>query len=197
MSTTVITLGENESLTAALRRDMKARERRCEKALLPVARAGVRVMREDTMPKAFGDLMDSAKAKSVKGGAETRVSAPHAAAVENGSRPHWVPLEALIKWVKLRGLQGLKSTKRLAKSKGSTTFKHARSIASAINSRMLADGSDAIAIDAPEQIAREIQVAIAKHGTKPQWYAKRAVPRIQDFVHYYMEEAVLEKASTD
>src|SRR6185312_2759464 len=112
--------------------------------------------------------------------ASTITSAPHAGAVEAGSRPHLVPLDALIKWVKLRGMQGLTASGRIRTKRwnpeGTTTFAHARRVASQLKG-MESGGS--LSIDAPEQIARAIQQAILKKGTKPHWYTAKSMPEIE------------------
>lgn len=116
-----------KSLGAALRkitRDLESREQRLDDARRRTADWGAQYVRRH-MPVAFGDLRDSVHT----GPFHTIVAdAPHAAAVERGSRPHWPPLAPLIDWVKLRGMQGLnargtvKPHKRLT---GTTTREHA------------------------------------------------------------------------
>lgn len=137
------------------------------------------------MPVATSELRDSVVAR----GSKVIVDAPHAAAVERGSRPHWPPFEPILEWVKLRGFQGLMSAKQMARLPGTSTVQHAQAVASGIRDRMLTDGSDAIAANAPEQIARAIQASIAKHGTKPQWYMRNSLPA----AHGFLSEAVTEE----
>jgi type IV secretory pathway protease TraF len=90
---------------------------------------------------ATGELARSASTHDVSDGAYVLVDAPHAAAVENGSRPHWAPLQPLIDWV---------ITKRIA--------------------------SDPVEA---RGIAFAVQAAIARRGTRPRHYMRRAVARIQ------------------
>src|SRR5258706_767286 len=80
------------------------REKRIRGAIKKPGNAGVTIVKH-AVPVAFGELRETVHATGTK----IVVDAPHAAPVEVGSRPHWVPLEALIKWVKLRAAQGLLS----------------------------------------------------------------------------------------
>lgn len=172
-------------------RDMKAREKRVKRGQTKTADQTARWMKANTIPKAFGDLMDSVHVETTSDGAILVTDAPHAAAVENGSRPHWVPLEALIKWVKLRGMQGIMPEKKLQRLPGSTTQMHARSIAQQIRDHSFS--SRTTPIDAPEKIARAIQAAIAKRGTKPQHYQLKSMPALNAFLHQNMQDAVEER----
>ena len=114
------------------------------------------------------------------------VTAPHAAAVENGSRPHWVPIDPLIAWVKLRGMQGLNRSGR-----GATTSIHAKSIKSELKSMQQGSrGAKFNSVDDAEEVARRIQYAIAHVGTKPQHYVLRAIPTIEGFLHEEIEIAI-------
>jgi hypothetical protein len=103
-----------------------------------------------------------------------------------------VPLDKLIEWVKLRGMQGLTSRGRLKTSYGlkasigSTTGKHAASVAAALR-RLERGGS--LSTGAPEQVARAIQARIAKVGTKPHWYVKDTLPEIERVLHVEIAEA--------
>ncbi len=128
------------------------------------------------MPIAFGELRASIHVVATDPDRVRSIAdAPHAAAVELGSRPHWVPLDALIKWVKLRGMQGLGKTGNVRPSKGpgSTTHEHSFRVASQIKA---AEKDGANAVDEPRRIARAIQAAIAKRGTKPHWFYRQARP---------------------
>src|ERR1700723_2746681 len=65
---------------------------------------------EPNIPVAFAELrgplhVDATEA--LEGHVRIVLDAPHACAVEEGSRPHTPPLEPLIAWVKLRGMQGI------------------------------------------------------------------------------------------
>lgn len=142
-------------------------------------------------PVAFGDLSNSVHQDMTDGHYVTRIDAPHAAAVEIGSRPHFVPLEELIKWVKLRGMQGLSKTGKvrssLPKSMGTTTALHAISVAAELKS-MERNGS--LHVDAAEQIARRIQYHISKYGTRPHWFVRQSLPKIRAILARNMREAL-------
>ncbi len=173
----ILRVGSIGELNRRLRTDMRARRRRIQGATLGAAREGRQWIVANTEPVAFGGLRDGTRAESRgSGGARIVADAPYSEAVEKGSRPHWMPLAPLIAWVKLRGMQGLKSPKQVVRLRGSTTARHAASIAEQIRNHTFTDGNDAVAIDAPEQIARAIQRAIAKRGTKPTWFMRQGVP---------------------
>jgi len=158
----------------------KAREKRVRAAVVRAARHGRRYIISFTLPIAFRTLEKSLRViDHGNGNVELRADAPHAAAVETGSRPHWPPLAPLIAWVKLRGAQGI--SKRGGGSKGraargTTTRMQSKSIASALHAM---ESGGALDADAPEQVARAIQLAIARHGTKPHWYMRSAEPEIR------------------
>jgi len=143
------------------------------------------------LPVAFGELRDSIKVV----GTSVVADAPHAAAIEWGSRPHWVPFAPLLKWVQLRGFQGVAamgrtgkiSESRLSRLPGTTTAGHAMRIST--RSREIADESGysdmadgATDVSAARQVAFAIQASIAKHGTKPHHFMQRQVPRARAFL---------------
>lgn len=49
-------------------------------------------------PKDLGTLKQSCRGVLQPGGGYVIVDAPHAGIVEQGSRPHWTPIKALIPW---------------------------------------------------------------------------------------------------
>lgn len=171
------------------RRDMRALERRLGKALRKAAQKAAAHVRRN-VPVAFSELRDSVHVV----GSRIIVDAPHAAAVEWGSRPHWAPLEPLVRWVKLRGFQGLQSEGQLKRLSGTTTFEHATRVAGdlAASRRGGAVGAETswTSIDAPVEIARAIQLKIAVAGTKPQHYMAKAVPHARAFVGVEVEAAL-------
>jgi hypothetical protein len=181
----VIKCGSIAEFNRRIRLDMRARTKRIKKAIRETARNGKKIVRSN-VPVAFHELERSIRSDSHR----IYTEAPHAASVEVGSRPHRPPLAPLIAWVRLRGMQGLKSDKQLRKLSGSTTRKSARRVAASIRNHMLADGSDAIAVDAPLQIARAIQNAIAKHGTKPHHYMGDSVPGVVEILGYQIRNAL-------
>lgn len=77
--------------------DMRARDKRVRRGLELAAVRGAAYVKT-RVPVAFETLKDSVKAQGTKIVAD----APHAAPVETGSRPHWMPIKPLLKWVALR-----------------------------------------------------------------------------------------------
>jgi hypothetical protein len=152
----------------------RARQRRVEAAIKATARDGADIVRK-AVPAAFGELGDSVHAE----GARIVADAPHAGPVETGSRPHRPPLGPLVAWVKLRGMQALDRRGKVNPRKnlpGSTTFGHAARVGKALADLAQARGiqlmSDAIAV------ARAIQEAIARHGTRPHWFMRSSLPKV-------------------
>lgn len=189
----VIKVGSLKELATLLPKHQAARQRRLENAIRRTARRGVGVVKKN-VPVAFGELREDIEARPVGDrGAQIFADAPHAAAIEVGSRPHWVPLEALVKWVRLRGMQGLSSPRALARLPGTTTQRHAVHVAEQIRGHMLADGSDAIAADAPLKIAKQIQLAIARRGTKPHWYMRQSQGAVMTLLDEEIQKALPEK----
>jgi hypothetical protein len=165
-----------EDLAATIRADLAKIPRRVLGASRTAARRGVPIAK-GTAPVAFQELADSIDAHDTPFGAIIRADAPHAAAVENGSRPHMPPVEPIERWVKLRGTQGLAGSRHRA----------ARAMARAIQrAGSGAAGRDAAGrftrrktstpIDAPRQIAWAIAMKIKKSGTKPQPFMRIALP---------------------
>jgi len=163
------------------------RGRRVAKAYVKALKRGKEYIVAHTLPIAFRELEHSFEVYALgTNGAELIVSAPHAAAVENGSRPHWVPIEPLIAWVKLRGMQGLTRSGR-----GSTTAMHAKSIRAELKSMQQGPrGGKYNLVDDANDVARRIQYAIAHVGTKPSHYVLRAMTTIDLYLHEEIEEAI-------
>lgn len=166
-----------------------ARQRRVENAIRRSARRGVAVVKSN-VPVAFGELRESIEAQATDGGAKIVADAPHAEAIELGTRPHWVPLDALVKWVKLRGMQGLASDRQLTRLPGTTTYRHARSVAAELASA--GDGT-MTPTDAPLEIAKRIQLAIAHRGTKPHWYMQQSQSAVMTILDEEIQKALPEK----
>ncbi len=158
-------------LEAALKRDMRAVRRKVVQATQQTARLGAGTIAAQA-PVAFGSLRESVKARNTSDGARIVASAPHAAALEVGSRPHWPPLGPLEAWVKLRGMQGLNA--------GATARGSPGAMAAAIAAR---GTSTSTPINAPRQIAFLIARAISVHGTKPHWYVRSALPEIRTLLN--------------
>jgi hypothetical protein len=85
---------------AAIAKDMKAREVRIGNAVLETTKDGVPIV-QDKVPVAFGEIRDSVHRE----GTQVVIDAPHAAANNNGSRPHTPPLAPLVAYMRLRGAQ--------------------------------------------------------------------------------------------
>lgn len=154
-------------------------------------------------PRAFGDLSDSFGINKVGPMVwEVYSTAPHLLPVDRGSRPHWPPLEPLIRWVKLRGMQGHAGS-AMSWKKGERRQKaHARDISKMFN--VLANirsGAGIFAkasrdadpehnsVDDPEVIARMIQKAIGIGGTKPQPFTRKSMRAgVRDASRYLQEE---------
>lgn len=164
-------------LNRVIKRDMVNKMSKVRAATEKAAKNGRNVIKR-AVPVAFEELKDSVHDV----GPTVVVDAPHAAAVNNGSRPHWVPLDALIKWVKLRGMQGLQNPKKL-RGKGPTTVEHATRVASQLRALEVEGGSSYgryLPSDAPIEIAKAIQLAIAKSGTKPHHFIESSLPEIRE-----------------
>ncbi len=163
-----------EELERAVRRDLAKLKVQLDTAIQRTCEQAVPVVRNNA-PKAFGSLGESTHHEVHK----TVVSAPHAQAVEIGALPHVVPLDALVRWVKLRGMQGLTKAGGVRKAGygklGPTTKQHAMSIASQLK-RM--ESGRALDVDSPMRIAVAIQDKIAKYGMKPHWFVSKSLPAI-------------------
>lgn len=170
-------------LESLIRKHNRSRRSRIKKAVKKAAQRTAKHVKQNTVPVAFRELADSIVALD----SSVIADAPHADAVEVGSRPHVPPLGPLIAWVKLRGMQGLRQISRLKKLKGPTTLQQALSVA-AMFKRAERDG--AVSLDTPEQIARAIQAAIARKGTKPHRYMMKAIPFAQEALFEEVSEAV-------
>ena len=144
-------------LQAQLKRDAKRRSKRVRKAIKNTAQKGARVVRRN-VPVAFSELRDSVHADRGRIVAD----APHAAAVEVGSRPHTPPLDPLIRWVKLRKLQSGVSKSSRARLPGTTT------------------GGAIVEGDAEARgIAFLIQRKISREGTKPTHFMFGSLPAVE------------------
>ncbi len=202
------------SIDAALRdmqRDMGAFQRRAEAAVPKTARVARNFVIRETVPRAFGELADAIDVHDGRPGAsEVRADAPHAAAVETGSRPHMPPIDPIVRWVQLRGLQGLtaaggvKSNRTRYGLVRDPRREPARFVARALHDRMgrvgaaawragAANVSPADAMGAsPEvvSIARAIANKIAREGTRPHAYMAQAVPVAEQYLDRFVREAL-------
>ena len=194
---------------AAIKRDTAAKERRLQTAIRKTARqTRNHVVR--TVPRAFGELADSIEAFDLSpGNSEVVADAPHAAAVEKGSRPHWVPLDALIAWVELRGMQGLTKAGNVRTSGFARGAReHATSIGGELNQKLGRAGAKAWRARAAQgplakretghdpatvAIAKAIQLKIARSGTKPRRFMANSVPAAMDYLDGFVREAMADK----
>lgn len=165
-------------LSRALKRDMRKLGTKTNAAVKKAAGRGATHIRR-TAPKAFGDIADGIEMKLAGRGARIVSTAPHAAAVEVGSRPHFPPIAPIEAWVKLRGMQGLTKTGRISKKRGGVA-------------RMIADQGDgeSTSLGAARAVAYMIARAISIRGTKPHWYMRNALPRVRELVDQYVTQAL-------
>lgn len=194
-------------LASLIQKHSEKHQRRLERELRRAAKRGVTAVKQN-VPVAFGELRESVHSEPVDGGAQIIVDAPHAAAVNNGARPHWMPLEPLIRWVKLRGMQALLTDRQRGRLPGGTTRAAASAIGRMLAGKTMSAGdlgnpeggsgefsasyvpvSAVSQIDAAEQVARMIQRAIAKRGTKPHHYAEKSLPEIEGYVDLAVKNA--------
>jgi hypothetical protein len=164
----------------------KERAKKLLAAVRRAAREAVGIVKRQ-VPVAFGDLRESVEAKNTERGAAIVVDAPHAAAVEVGSRPHTPPLEPLEAWVRLRGMQALLSDRERGRLPGTTTKASAEGIGAEL-AKHVKDGASAA--DAPRRVAFMIQQKIARTGTMPHWYARASLPDIRRTLDAYMKDAL-------
>lgn len=189
------------SAIAAISRDAKRAEKRAHRGVKKAARATIPIVRKN-VPRAFGELEASLHVEDVADGSAIVADAPYAAAVEVGSRPHTPPLEPLIRWAKLRASQGQTKTGRVKKVnlereknlQRSRRRLQAQRIATELRAREIKGKrgqygrhSDVGALVA---IARGIQRAISKAGTKPAWYMRQAVPTAAEKLKEYVDEGI-------
>jgi hypothetical protein len=204
----------------AIRRDFRARQTRVKGAVRKAARQTRNYVARETVPRAFAELAGSIHVEDGKPGfSKVIADAPHAGAVENGSRPHRPPLEPLLAWVQLRGLQSITDTGMLrrtsskswstisGKTQSAVASRHAaRAIGEALKSRT---GSKAgltawrrrallgtlvrgakISDPATVAVARAIQHKIAKVGTKPFKYMMQGIYPCIAFLDEYVRQAL-------
>ncbi len=96
-----------------------------------------------------------------------------------------MPLEALVRWVKLRGAQGL--SRRPKQLRGATTRAHATNVAAQLKAY---EKHGSLSVDAPLQVAKAIQIAIAERGTKPHWFMRQSIPEIMKALDRHIHKAL-------
>ena len=121
-----------------------------------------------------GGLRNSVERRDFADGAEVYMGSPHAAIIEEGTRPFTPPLAPLIAWVIRKKLAGAGRFKQRAAGRArSRRVKDGGSTASELATiHVLEEREEAIII------ARAIQKAIAKRGIRPRHYFQKAVNRL-------------------
>lgn len=201
------------SLKAAARqieKDAVARQARVERAVLKAANKTAPIVRNELVPKAFGELADSIHVVAGKrGNADVIADAPHAEAVEVGSRPHMPPLAPIVKWVRLRGIQGLSAKGSVKQNLRTPSTKSAQQLNTMMQRTRVAHlihaevgGKNASAakwvrnaklgaVDpATIAVAQAIRMKIAKNGTKPFRFMQAAITPAMVFLDTYVKEAL-------
>jgi hypothetical protein len=168
----------------------KARAKQLLAAVRRAAHEAVGIVKRQ-VPVAFGELRESVGAKNKEKGAAVVVDAPHAAAVEVGSRPHTPPLEPLEAWVRLRGMQALLSDRERGRLPGTTTKASAERVGAEL-AKQVKDGASAA--DAPRRVAFMIQQKIARTGTMPHWYARASLPDVRRVLDACVKDALTRPA---
>jgi hypothetical protein len=138
------------------------------------------------IPVAHGELRESVRIE----GDIIIVDAPHAAAVNFGSRPHTPPLEPLVAWVKLRGMQGLLTERQMNRLPGTTTKDAATGVAEMLRAHEMRGPFGYSPTDAAVQVARMIQRAIAKKGTKAHHFIEKAMPDLRRILLEELQRAI-------
>lgn len=99
-------------------------------------------------------------------------------------------IEALTKWVKLRGLQGLQGKRAIRKMAGPTTAGQAMKVAKHLKQHEVrgtrAKGRHT-PVDAAELVAWAIAQTVQKEGTKPHWFVRNALPEIEAILRAQMK----------
>lgn len=193
----VVKVGSFKEMKEHFSEVLKLKKKKIERAIdracgFAIAEIGKNV------PVAFSELKDSIHVVETGSGESIEksvvVDAPHASAVEVGSRPHTPPIEPLIEWVKKRGMQGLTSQGRVKRNRTrqgkiiDPNLEPARHIAKII--RSMQNSNKSTDTDAPEQIARAIQFKISKEGTKPTFFVSKSIPAIGDKYFELLKEAM-------
>lgn len=166
-------------LPGLIEKDLKSLRQRVDGAVKQTAQDATAPIKRRA-PKAFGDLQGSVHATTNK----TVVDAPHAAAVEIGSRPHTPDFEAILAWVKLRGMQALSPRRP---GEGRTTARQAARVGALLKAEVRNQASP---IEAPENVARNIVKGIQAHGTRPHWFVRESLTDIRLILDRLVRQAV-------
>ena len=141
---------------AAIRAGMRAKLSQDQKKLLEAAHLGAEII-ANVAPVDVGTLKGSIHVEETTQGPRVVVDAPHAAALELGSRPHTPPLAPLVEWVRRNrarfGIRGRGTTRDKATGR----------------------------LDASPEVVRiavAIQQKIRLHGTKPRFFVRDSIPKL-------------------
>jgi hypothetical protein len=146
-----------------LKKDLNGVKKKVIRATHTTARRGAKIAARFA-PVAFGEIRDGIVDVKLPSGALIVSTAPYSAAVEIGSRPHMPPIAPILRWVKLRGMQGLTSSGRITKK---------ATVGREIAKMIRAEGSrKAVPIDAALSVAWAIAWKIKRDGTKPTWFMR-------------------------
>lgn len=174
-------------IAALLAKTDKRIRRGVHEAVVEAAAVGAEIVAKDA-PVDTGRLKQSVvmRKKGPSGGPEIIAQAPYAGPVEVGSRPHWVPLRPLVGWVRRHVMAaareaGIKTPGRVGTYKGRT----ARAFA-AYNRRSRARNAF---VDEILKMARLIQRAIARRGTKPRYFMRKNLPRLGQILLTLLRES--------
>lgn len=119
-------------------------------------------------------LKRSVSTERVPDGAIVNVTAPHAAMIENGTRPFFPPLAPLIEWVKRKGLHTTHLSTRTSRKTGETV----------VSVRKKKTDADAKAI------AYAVAKAISKRGIEPRHFFKKAWDRFPEVLGAEIRDAL-------
>lgn len=175
-----------EDLAGEIQKDLRTVQLRVLGATWKTAKRGADICRA-AAPKAFGGLGDSIHDIPLSTGAIIRADAPHAAAIENGSKPHMPPVAAIEKWVKLRGAQALEGSRlKSARAMGKALARAASGSVGRDNKGRFLRRATFSPIKAARQVAWAIAMNIKKKGTKAQPFMKKSLP----FVVFVLEDEI-------
>lgn len=96
-------VGSFKELEEHLGKLLSKKQERIIEAAEKAATKGVLIVKKNA-PKAFVELAESVHQEDIPKGSSVVADAPHAAPVEEGTRPHTPPIKPLLAWVELKGL---------------------------------------------------------------------------------------------
>ena len=167
-------------------RDMATLRARLVTATHETASTGAKLVAQGA-PRAFGEIADGVVDIPLASGAKVRSTAPHSAAVEVGSRPHMPPVAPLVRWVKLRGMQGLqkgakgapRAVARMLRGQEKLRVEGTEVTSGPNKGSIRFTQSRYSDVDAAEKVAWAIAMGIKRRGTKPTWFVRRSLPLIK------------------